>query len=204
MARQELEKNLEFKLLEVEKFKNYENNPRIIDDDVIDRVAKSIEENGFTSAIIVDKNYQIIAGHTRLAAAKKLGFEKLPAIISKVITEEQSKKLRLLDNRLSEMVKWDTEKLSIETIAFDDDFRSLFAPLMEQDFSDFDFSDDDFEGGNSNFANEIIQYVLIFDNAKQQDQWYKFLAVLKDKYPKADTHAERLSAFLKKFLNEKN
>ncbi len=58
----------------------YENNPRN-NDGAVDAVAKSIQEFGFRSPIIVDKNKVIIAGHTRLKASLKLGLKEVPVIV---------------------------------------------------------------------------------------------------------------------------
>lgn len=91
----------------------YDNNPRN-NDGAVDAVAKSIQEFGFRSPIIVDKNKVIIAGHTRLKASLKLGLDKVPVIIADDLTEEQAKALRLVDNKTNELADWDWDKLKVE------------------------------------------------------------------------------------------
>ena len=91
----------------------YENNPRI-NDGSVEVVKKSIEEFGFKVPIIVDKNNIIVTGHTRLRAATELGLEKVPCIIADDLDEEQIKAFRLVDNKASELSKWDFEKLEEE------------------------------------------------------------------------------------------
>lgn len=99
--------------LSLNEIKPYKNNPRI-NDDAVKMVAKSIEEFGFKNPLIVDSNKIIIAGHTRLKAAEKLGIEEIPVIIADDLTEDQANALRLVDNRTSELAEWDFEKLKQE------------------------------------------------------------------------------------------
>lgn len=191
-------KNITLKVMDIEDLKPYENNPRNITKTAIDAVAKSIKENDFNSVIVVDKNLEIIAGHTRVLAAKSLGYTELPVMVSNV-DELQAKKLRLLDNRLTELTEWDTEKLLIESYSaeLDEDYQAMFAPLMADDMSEFDLSDDDYVDNETTYNNAIIQYVFIFDNEKQQSDWYTFLAKLKEQYPKCETHAARVHQHIK-------
>ena len=69
--------------VEISRVKPYIRNPRF-NDQAVDAVAKSIELYGWNSPIIVDKDYCIIAGHTRLKAAEKLGFSVVPRFIAKI------------------------------------------------------------------------------------------------------------------------
>lgn len=93
----------------------YENNPRI-NDNAVEAVANSIKEFGFKVPIIIDKNNVIVAGHTRLKAAQKLGLEEVPVIIADDLTEEQVKAFRLADNKVGELAEWDFEKLELELV----------------------------------------------------------------------------------------
>lgn len=91
----------------------YANNPRQ-NDGAVDAVAASIKEFGFKVPIIVDKDGVIVAGHTRLKAAQKLGLERVPCIIADDLTPEQIKAFRLADNKVGELAEWDFEKLNFE------------------------------------------------------------------------------------------
>ncbi|HHU80988.1 MAG TPA: ParB N-terminal domain-containing protein [Acholeplasmataceae bacterium] len=91
----------------------YENNARF-NDEAVEFVANSIKEFGMKNPILVDKNMVIIAGHTRLKALKKLGWEKAPVIIAEDLDEEQVKALRLADNKAGEIAQWDEDLLAIE------------------------------------------------------------------------------------------
>lgn len=184
--------------MDIDELKPYKNNPRNITKTAIDAVATSIKENDFNSVIVVDQNLEIIAGHTRVLAAKSLGYTELPVMISN-IDELKAKKLRLLDNRLTELTEWDTEKLLIESLDFDqdEDYQSMFAALLAEDMSEYDLSDDSYIEDDTTYNNAIIQYVFIFDNEKQQSDWYTFLAKLKEQYPKCETHAARVHQHIK-------
>lgn len=99
--------------LTLDKVIPYENNPRI-NENAVDVVANSIKEFGFQQPLVLDKDYVIIVGHTRLLAAKKLGLETVPCVIADNLTEEQCKAYRLADNKVGEFAQWDHEKLNIE------------------------------------------------------------------------------------------
>lgn len=101
------------KELKIETLKEYENNPRN-NDAAVDAVAESIERFGFKVPIVVDRNNVIVAGHTRLKAAKRLGLETVPCIVADDLTEEQVKAFRLADNKTAELAEWDFEKLETE------------------------------------------------------------------------------------------
>ena len=96
-----------------QRLRPYENNPRI-NDGAVEAVAKSIDEFGFKVPIVVDSDYVIIAGHTRLKAAEKLGLKTVPVVIADDLTEEQARAFRLADNKTAELAEWDFEKLNEE------------------------------------------------------------------------------------------
>lgn len=104
---------LEIINIDINKLKPYKNNPRK-NDEAVEYVANSIKEFGFKVPIIVDKDYEIIAGHTRLKAAQQLGLKEVPIIIADDLTEEQVKAFRLVDNKVSENAYWDFDLLSEE------------------------------------------------------------------------------------------
>ena len=101
---------LEITYLPISEIKPYEKNPRK-NDQAIDIVAKSIKEFGFRNPIILDKNNEIIAGHTRLKAALKLGMQEVPIIWIEDLTDEQIKAYRLMDNKSHEYANWDFDLL---------------------------------------------------------------------------------------------
>ena len=91
----------------------YAKNPRK-NDPAVQYVVKSIEEFGFKVPIVVDKSGEIVAGHTRYKAAKKLKMKEVPCIVADDLTDEQIKAFRLADNKVGEFAEWDTDLLNAE------------------------------------------------------------------------------------------
>ena len=91
----------------------YENNPRQ-NKDAVPAVMKSIQEFGFKVPIVIDKNNVIVAGHTRVMAAQKLGIDSVPCIIADDLTDEQIRAFRLADNKTAELADWDMDLLGKE------------------------------------------------------------------------------------------
>ena len=128
--------------IDINELKPYKNNPRN-NDEAVEYVANSIKEFGFKVPIIVDKDYEIIAGHTRLKASQQLGLKEVPIIIADDLTEEQVKAFRLADNKVSEIAEWDFNLLDNE-----------LSNILDVDMSGFGFEmfeeepeiiEDDFE-----------------------------------------------------------
>ena len=97
--------------IEIDKLIPYHNNPR--KNLNVDKVASSITEFGFQQPIVVDKNYVVIVGHTRLQASKKLGLKKVPVFIAD-LSESKAKAYRIADNRLNEDSSWDYDFLILK------------------------------------------------------------------------------------------
>lgn len=114
----------------------YEKNPR---DNrlVIDDVADSIKEYGFTSPILVNEEKVILAGHTRREAAIIAGLEKVPYIVISGLTKAQQKAYRLADNKLSEKALWDEDLLKEEL----EDLLDVDYDLSLTGFSDVDLTE---------------------------------------------------------------
>ena len=91
----------------------YKNNPRY-NDEAVEYVANSIKEFGFKVPIVIDKNNEIVAGHTRYKASLELGLDEVPCIIADDLNEEQIKAYRLADNKVSEKAEWNFELLDEE------------------------------------------------------------------------------------------
>lgn len=104
---------MEIKEIDILKIKPYNKNPRR-NEETIEQVKNSIEEFGFKVPILLDKDYTIIAGHTRYEASLKLGLKTVPCIIITDLNKEQVKAFRLADNKVSEVSKWDYELLEQE------------------------------------------------------------------------------------------
>ena len=91
----------------------YARNPRN-NADAVAKVAASIKEYGWRQPIVIDEERVIIAGHTRLMAAQRLGLEKVPVHIATGLTPQQVKAYRLADNRVAAEAEWDRDLLALE------------------------------------------------------------------------------------------
>ena len=114
----------------------YARNPRK-NDEAVKNVAASIREFGFLVPLVIDRNHEIVAGHTRYKAAKSLGMKEVPCVIADELTEDQIKAFRLADNKVSEAAQWDMDLLPLE-------LADIVMPMTDFGFetiSDADFSE---------------------------------------------------------------
>lgn len=120
----------------------YARNSRTHSDAQVAQIAASIREFGWTNPVLVDGSNGIIAGHGRVLAARKLGFDQVPVIELAHLTESQKRAYVLADNKLAENAGWDDELLRIELEALqaagfdlsltgfaDDELAALMAEL---------------------------------------------------------------------------
>ena len=119
----------------------YANNPRI-NAGAVDAVAESIREFGFKVPIVIDKDNVIIAGHTRISAAQKLGLETVPCIVADDLAPEQVKAFRLADNKTGELAYWDFELLEKELADLDFDMSAFGFDINSDDVNIDDFFED--------------------------------------------------------------
>jgi len=103
----------------IEKIIPYARNPRN-NEHAVAKVAGSIKEFGFQQPLVVDTEYVIIAGHTRLLAAQQLGLKEIPIKIADDLTPAQIKAYRLADNRTHEEAEWIDDLLALELIEIRD------------------------------------------------------------------------------------
>lgn len=122
----------------------YANNPRK-NDQAVDAVASSIREFGFKVPVVIDKNGEIIAGHTRYKAAKKLKLKEIPCIIADDLTEEQIKAFRIANNKVGELADWDFEALNIELDGITDIDMEQFGFDLDVPEEDKEVVEDDFD-----------------------------------------------------------
>ena len=102
-------------------------NPRKHPESQIDLLAANIRQFGFIGAVIVDEGNEIIAGHGRHAAAKRVGMDVVPCIRITHLTAKAKIALALADNRLGELSAWDEAALASQ-------LEQLLAPDLDFDF----------------------------------------------------------------------
>jgi len=95
----------------IDQLKEWGRNPRLIDEAQIQRVAESIKRFGFSAPIVARlEDGEIIAGHTRYKAARKLGLHKVPVRFMQ-LDPADAHLLALADNRLTELTPWNDAEL---------------------------------------------------------------------------------------------
>lgn len=104
---------MQIQMMKVSDIRPYERNPRN-NDAAVDAVAKSIQEFGWRAPIVVDKDMVIVAGHTRLKAAIKLGMAEVPVHVASDLTPEQIQAYRIADNKTGEIAEWNYDLLPLE------------------------------------------------------------------------------------------
>lgn len=105
----------------IDKLLPYARNARQHSDEQIAQIAASIAEFGFVNPILTGTDGVLVAGHGRLAAARKLGLSTVPVVVLDHLTPTQRRALVLADNRLAELSTWDNDLLRIELEALQDD-----------------------------------------------------------------------------------
>ena len=100
-------------LIPIDKIRPYPRNTKKHSIKQVEKIANSIEEYGFTVPVIVDGEYNLIAGHGRYEASKKINLEKIPGIKRDDLSDEQIRAYRIADNKIAEC-EWDDELLKME------------------------------------------------------------------------------------------
>ncbi len=134
------------KSVPVEQLIPYARNARTHNDEQIAQIAASIREFGWTNPILVDGERGIIAGHGRLAAARKLGISEVPVIELRHLTEAQKRAYILPDNQLAANAGWDTDLLKIELGDLAEQHFDLSLLGFDAEFLDGLLADDPQEG----------------------------------------------------------
>lgn len=175
----------------VNQLKPYDKNARF-NENAIPKVAESIKLFGFKNPIIIDKDMVIIAGHTRLEAAKSLGMKKVPCIIADDLTPEQVKAFRLVDNHTSEFASWNYELLQTELETLDFDLSEFeFPDLTVEDTlsadeleSILDDNTDPTDYGNKGSGTDSISVenkqewkveILCYNQTEQESLYYELV-----------------------------
>ena len=103
-----------FEKVDIEKLIPYIRNSRTHSKEQITQLRGSLREFGFINPCLIDKDYNVIAGHGRICAAKEEGIAEVPCIFVEHLTEAQKRAYIIADNRLAMNAGWDDEMLSVE------------------------------------------------------------------------------------------
>lgn len=141
----------EMQLVDINKLIPYVNNARTHNAQQINKLRSSLREFGFINPVIIDCDFNVIAGHGRIMAAKEEGISKVPCVFVDYLTEAQKKAYILADNRMAMDAGWDEELLKVEIEALQaEDFDLSLTGFDESELAGFfdtsdDAKDDDFD-----------------------------------------------------------
>jgi site-specific DNA-methyltransferase (adenine-specific) len=103
----------------------YALNSREHSDEQVAQIAASIRAFGFTNPVLIDEQNNLIAGHGRVMAARKLGMTEVPAIVVTGMDERKRRALIIADNKLALNASWDMEALLVEVRDLGGEFGEL-------------------------------------------------------------------------------
>ena len=142
----------EFEIIETGKLVPYQNNARTHSPEQVMKLRSSMREFGFINPILIDREFNVIAGHGRLMAAKEEGLTSVPCVYVDHLTEAQKKAYILADNRMAMDAGWDEDLLRVELEALQGfDFDMTLTGFDEQELADLfamdagDAKEDDFD-----------------------------------------------------------
>lgn len=141
----------EMQLVDIHKLIPYVNNARTHNVQQINKLRSSLREFGFINPVIIDRDFNVIAGHGRIMAAKEEGINEVPCVFVDYLTEAQKKAYILADNRMAMDAGWDEELLKVEIEALQaENFDLSLTGFDESELSGFfdtadDAKDDDFD-----------------------------------------------------------
>ncbi len=138
------------------------------------RLAKNIEQFGFIIPIVIAESGQIICGHARVEAAKRLKMTEIPAIRMTNLTEPQIRAFMLADNRLAELAQW-AESLLAENLKFLSDYNLNFEwETIGFDYGEIEYRIVQFEnaGEEADKADEMPQASEIDPICRKGDAWH--------------------------------
>ena len=134
----------EMQLVDINKLIPYVNNARTHNTQQINKLRSSLREFGFINPVIIDRDFNVIAGHGRIMAAKEEGINEVPCVFVDYLTEAQKKAYILADNRMAMDSGWDEELLKVEIEALQaEDFDLSLTGFDESELAGFfDTADD--------------------------------------------------------------
>jgi len=103
----------------------YAMNSRTHSEEQVAQIAASIREFGFTNPVLIDEANNLIAGHGRVLAARKLNLDQVPAVVVTGLDENRRRALVIADNKLALNAEWDQEKLVVELQSMSVDMQQL-------------------------------------------------------------------------------
>ena len=159
----------EMQLVPIGKLIPYVNNARTHSKEQITKLRSSLREFGFVNPVIIDREFNVIAGHGRILAAKEENIGQVPCVFVNYLTEAQKKAYILADNRFALDAGWDEEMLRVEMEALQGmNFDVSLTGFDEAEIADL-FAADDNEAQEDDFDEEAALQAEPF--VKAGDLW---------------------------------
>lgn len=157
-----------FEKVNIDKLIPYARNARTHSKEQILQLRASLREFGFVNPVIVDKNFNVIAGHGRILAAKEEGITEVPCVIAEHLTEAQKRAYILADNRLALNAAWDEEMLSVEIADLQDaDFDMSLLGFSDAELNKLMGSADDVQDDEFDLSKALEEAAFV----KRGDVW---------------------------------
>lgn len=153
--------------------KPYENNPRF-NEDAVPAVMESLRQFGWQQPVVIAARLgnEIVAGHTRVEAAKRLGMKAVPTVDASALTNDQIRAYRLADNKTNELASWDVFKLDTELAALPKFDMAAFGFKEDLDDDIAKAFGDDSEGAAYKDAGKITLKIPV-EYMEQVRQWLR-------------------------------
>ncbi|MCL2872413.1 MAG: ParB/Srx family N-terminal domain-containing protein [Betaproteobacteria bacterium] len=113
----------------VGRLRPYAKNARLHSDWQVDQIVASIKNFGWTIPLLIDENDNVVCGHGRLLAAKKMGMSQVPCYM-RAFSDDERRKYIIYDNRYAEMSQWDDSALAVELAALGMELPPLAPPQL--------------------------------------------------------------------------
>lgn len=149
-------KTSEMRLVGIDQLVPYINNARTHSPEQILKLRSSLREFGFVNPVLIDREYNIIAGHGRVLAAREEGMQEVPCVFVDHLTPAQKKAYILADNRLAMDAGWDKELLALEIGSLQgEDFNIDLLGFDPEELSDLLHAGDEAQEDNFDVEAEL-------------------------------------------------
>lgn len=179
----------------------------------IDSLVASIRRFGFNDPIGIDEDNNIIEGHGRYEAAKRLGMDSVPVIVLSGLSERERRAYAIAHNQTTMNTGMDREAVQSEfadlgvgpgdylSIGYTEDdvlFLSEQFDFDEQGAARTDHNGHEVSNPNA-FLPTVHRSTIHFDNEAQADRFQTFIMALRERYPDGVTMADRLTSFMDEY-----
>ena len=180
-------------------------NARKHDEKNLQSIIASLVEFGQRKPIVALPDGTVVAGNGTLEAATRLGWETIAVAYTPWDDEQKARAYAIADNRSGELASWDETILAATLQSLDTDV------LLATGFDTDDLAELSLRTGpmevegtsrGTGLGTPIIAHTIIFDDEDQQKVWFDFLKYLRERYPDADTAAQRLTNYCAEILVE--